>query len=65
MNTATETEVVASIRLNHMRNIAARFLNDTKALHLERDLTDFLLNIDRHHQEEVQRLELIIKAFNL
>jgi hypothetical protein len=58
MSTATETEAMQNIRINNMRHIAARFLNETKALNLERDLVDFLINIDRHHQVEVEQLKL-------
>jgi hypothetical protein len=64
MKTATETEAMINIKVAHMRNVAARFLNETKAINLERDLVDFLINIDKHHQEEVERLTRIIKAFN-
>ena len=61
MKTATETEAMIDIRMHHMRGVAARFLNETKALHLERDLVDFLIRIDNHHQEEVKKLNLSIE----
>ena len=64
MKTAIETEAMINIKMSHMRDVAARFLNETKALNLERDLVDFLIRIDDHHQEEVERLNLIIKSFN-
>lgn len=60
MKTATETEAMINIRVQHMRDVTARFLNETKALHLERDLVDFLIQIDQRHQEEVKKLKEII-----
>lgn len=56
MLTATETQALADVRMNHMRNVAANFLNRTKALHIERDLVEFLLEIDLKHREEVDYL---------
>ena len=56
--TASETEVMQDVRFNHMRHVAANFLNETKALNLERDLTDFLVKIDEQHQEQMRVLNL-------
>ena len=60
MLTAAETELMADIRFRHMRNVAAAFLNETKAIHLERDLVDFLVKIDKQQQEEIRILNLRI-----
>ena len=62
MKTATETEAMINIRVSQFRDIAGRFLNETKAIHLERDLVDFLIRIDDHHQREVEELNLMITA---
>ena len=56
MQTATETQALADVKIYTMRNVAANFLNNTKALHLERDLVEFLLEIDLKHREEVDYL---------
>ena len=53
---AMETQAMADVRVGTMRNVAANFLNNTKALHLERDLVEFLLEIDLRHREEVDYL---------
>ena len=58
MNTATESEALENVRFNHLRNVAGSFLNETKALYLERDLVDFLVRIDKEHQEKIKQLEL-------
>lgn len=61
MKTATEVNIMQDVRFNHMRNVAAKFLNETKALNLERDLTDFLVEIDKQHQEQVKDLNFKIE----
>tara|TARA_R110002096_G_C14661910_1_gene728311 strand:+ start:9486 stop:9722 length:237 start_codon:yes stop_codon:yes gene_type:complete len=58
--TATETEALMNERYVRIRHVTVRFLNNTKALHLERDLTEFLIDIDRRHQEEVEELKRLI-----
>lgn len=59
---STQEQRLADIRYQHIRHIIAHFLNDTKALYLERDLVDFLARIDETHQEEVRVLKLQLKA---
>ena len=58
MKTTTEANAMQDVRLNHMRNVAANFLNETKALNLERDLTNILVKIDEQHQEQIRVLNL-------
>ena len=58
--TTTETEAMQYVRFNHMRHIAAKFLNETKAANLERDLADLLVKIDEQHQEQMRVLNLRI-----
>lgn len=60
MSSANEKELMINVRYNHVRNAVGNFLNKTKAIHLERDMIDFLLNIDHHHREEVARLNEVI-----
>ena len=63
--TAADTECMINVKMNHMRNVAASFLNETKALHLERDLVDFLIRIDARHEMEIEELKLIIKKISV
>ena len=58
MKTATEVNAMQDVRFNRMRRVAANFLNETKALNLECDLTDFLVKIDEQHQEQMRVLNL-------
>ena len=58
MKTAAEVDKMKDVRFNHMRHVAANFLNETKALNLERDLTDFLVRIDEQHKEQIRVLNL-------
>ena len=58
MQTATEEKIMDDIRFNHFRHVAAGFLNETRAINLERDLVDFLVRLDKQHQEEVRFLNL-------
>ncbi len=60
--TATSQSAMADLKLNHTRNVAAKFLADTRAINLERDLVDLLMDIDSRYQEELSRLDMIIKA---
>ena len=64
MKTAIETEAMINIKMSHMRDVAARFLNETKALHLERDLVDFLIRIDDHHRKEIDHLNLLVSSLS-
>ena len=60
MERATEVNLMADIRLNRIRDVVGNFLNQTKALYIERDLIDFLSKIDKEHQEEIRVLNLRI-----
>lgn len=58
--TASEANAILNERSVRIRHATMHFLNNTKALHLERDLTEFLIDIDRRHQEEVEELKRLI-----
>lgn len=59
--TATDSNAMVNIKCSRMRDVAARFLNDTPALHLERELATLLMNIDAAHQIQVKQLELRLR----
>lgn len=56
------TEAEADAKYQHMRHVAASFLHETKAIHLERDLVDFLIKIDKGYQEQIEQLKLQLQA---
>lgn len=62
--TAIETKALEDQRLYVMRNVVGNFLYRTKALHLERDLVDFIMDIDRRHQEEIKGLQQVIESLS-
>jgi hypothetical protein len=63
---ATEVSYQADLKLHRMRDVACGFLARTQALNLERDLVDFLLEIDRQHESQIkdltQRMESLHEA---
>jgi hypothetical protein len=63
---ATEASHQADLKLARIRRATCDFLDRTKALNLERDLIDFLLEIDKHHENQIkdltQRMEALHQA---
>lgn len=58
LTTAAEISIVSDVRFNHVRHLAASFIRKVNAYHLERELVDFLMQIDRAHEEELRVLRL-------
>lgn len=56
-DTASQVAVREDIRARHMNNVAVQLLLNSNVLTVERNLTDLLINIDKEHQEKIQKLE--------
>jgi hypothetical protein len=61
---ATEVSYQADLKLIRIRRAACDFLDRTKALNLERDLVDFLLEIDRQHENQIKDVTQRMEALN-
>jgi len=55
-----KVDLQQNMQQERFRDVAASFLNETKALHLEGGLVDLLISIDNRYKAEIERLNHII-----
>lgn len=56
--TASQVEAAENLRVRYLGNVAVKLLLESNVLNIEQNLTRYLVEVDKNHQEQIKRLEL-------